>query len=157
MLAIMCTLHELYGWLKPRNWKYKLKKGDRAIMAVYGAINRQKMTISGAINCEILAFSGAINSQTWLTVVTFGGFFAIFDSFQQTVIKIALLYFLTTFLCKIIKSIFDLLVIARPQTYFLFTAISKIIQKGEFSILTGEYTLLSTQCTKPKFWDSKIT
>ena len=43
--------------------KNKQKTRDRAIMAVSGAINRQKMTISGAINCQILAISGVINSQ----------------------------------------------------------------------------------------------
>ena len=46
-----------------RNYKTKIKNGDRTILAVSAAINCQNMVIFWAINCQNMAISGAINSQ----------------------------------------------------------------------------------------------
>ena len=60
---ILCSFHELYGWLNSEEpWNINRKR-DLAIMAVSGAINHQNLAVSGAINHQNMAISGAINCQ----------------------------------------------------------------------------------------------
>jgi hypothetical protein len=71
------------------------------------------------------------------TVVIFGYFFAIFDSFRQT---------------HLIFDVFELFELLRGlKNVFYSLLYVKISKKGEFLILAGQYALFSILCAAPTF------